>query len=461
VQFVFISLFVIHVHGGNGWYKYLSDAQNTGSTTSQGPNGVLCSSFEITNDFQTPLVTPPIVDADGNIYVSSYNTSQTNVQKTSSNETAQLLWTAVIPYEFRTHMLLDQNHNIWAGSNNCVIIVVRDDGGDNEWESLQIDANCTVPLVGGISQSSDGSMIITRTIDGMYYGIDITQATLNTSAVKWKTQLPFSSSMINDDYGTLVIDPKSTDLAWGTLNNTLFNINLQTGDYSTQTFSFGLGDDLIVSSLVVDAESDRAYFTTESNAIYCVTLSTGNLVWDNRYKTSTFYHRPSTPALSPTSNLLYVVISYTFCAFDSIDGTLLLTIPLEEELNMPLYVAVDSQNQVYFTSETYLYGVDGTTGNVFYKNNTLSLVYMDSAVTIVGNSTLVLQSGAKFMLVTDDASACDESSGSSPTDFSIWIVTSILCLVIVIFTILAIGDLAKRYRNRKYQNIDASDPLVN
>lgn len=452
--FCVICLFEI-VIAGNGWTKYLSDAQNTGSTNLSGPTDDLCQQFVVTNNFSTPLLTPPIVSPDNNLYIASSNISVTTLQKTSINGTPTSIWTAQVPFEFRTHTLLDPSGNTWAGSNNCTIVVIRDQGSSFSKDSLQLSNTCTLPLTGGLSQSSDGSILITRAIDGLYFAIDMKNFPLNSTNILWSKK----NDVVNEtnDFGTLLIDPKNGNMAWGLSNGVLFSVNLLNGTFTQENLDINLKNDIVVSSLVSDPNSGRTYFTTASNQVYCFILSTGELVWQSSYQNETFYHRPSTPALSFNNNVLYIVISYAFCAFDSTNGHIDYTVSLQEERNMPLYVSVDKNDRVYFTSETHLYGIDGSTGKVLYNNDTLGLVYLDSAVTIVGNSALALQSGSQFMILTDQANNCTTDANDSDTDTSdiyIWIVTSILSFFIVAFGILLVADLVRRMRKSSYEELD-------
>eukprot|EP00012_Vannella_robusta_P004291 CAMPEP_0206187774 /NCGR_PEP_ID=MMETSP0166-20121206/3197_1 /ASSEMBLY_ACC=CAM_ASM_000260 /TAXON_ID=95228 /ORGANISM="Vannella robusta, Strain DIVA3 518/3/11/1/6" /LENGTH=140 /DNA_ID=CAMNT_0053603411 /DNA_START=277 /DNA_END=695 /DNA_ORIENTATION=- len=140
-------------------------------------------------------------------------------------------------------MALDPRNTTWAGSDRCNLISVRDNGASYDVQTLQLNKNCSVPFTGGISLSGDGSIAVTRDVEGNYYGVSTTSADLTSADILWQNSLPFGQIGFNDDYGTLLIDPKNHFKAW------------------TETLLFDLGSDLIVSSLVNDADTSRTYFT--------------------------------------------------------------------------------------------------------------------------------------------------------------------------------------------------------
>ena len=437
-----------------GWTKYLSDAQNTCSSNLVGPTGSLCAEIEFNmTDIYSSLTLPPVLSVDGYLFSVSSNSTTSVLQKYDTS-TNSVIWTFSSPYKFTTHMLVDSNNVVWVGSDDCSLINFNETNGVVSSSILQLSSSCNESLTGGLAISN--SMIIARSLDSKYLSVD-TNLFPNDGCVKWVSSVGPLFGYYNN-YGTVLIDPYNDNRGWDVVGNQITSINLQNGTIEQIDMNLNLGNDLITSSIVADPDSGRAYFTTQNNYIYCIDISNSQTpLWSKQFEgsSSTFNHRPSTPALSPDNNRVYVVIDYTFCSFDNVDGTLLYNITLKEENNMPLYLSVDKDEHVYFCSETVLYGIDGNTWDIIYQIDSPDLVYLDSALIISGNSTVTLQSGNRMAILTDLSSSCEDNSSSSSEDQTIfiWIVTSVFCLVIVIFAILFVADLLRKYRQKKYSQL--------
>lgn len=441
------------VMADGGWEQFLADAQNSGwSSGLQGPSSTLCLQTNYTWSANTtqsasPMGSSPLVTTDNLLFYSTSDSSTSTLHKINLTS-GESVWSSTSQFRFRTH-LLRADDVIYVGLDNCEVIAIKDQTNPIVQHSTIMEDVCQSPLVGGLALSSSGDVILARNANGAIYGI----STADLSQL-WTTVAQPEIEM--SSLGTLMIDPNRTDIAWMSANNVISWINTSTGAISQSSIEVNL--DTITSSLVSAAGLTRGYFTTLRNQIYAFDLQNGTILWSyssSRTQTNTIHSRPSPPAISADGQRVYAVMEYNFYALNATDGTFLYNISLASSfLRMPLWLNVDALDQVYFSMNGLLYSIDGPTGTILSQIPLPNFPEAWDVSVLVTNGGVIVQTPTAISLYTDNDCPTVDSE-SSRGDY-VWIVTAIFCFFIVVYTILAVGEALRAFRNRKYSRIEDS-----
>lgn len=439
------------VMADGGWEKFLADAQNSGRSTGlNGPSGALCIQTNATWNANTthsspPIDSGPLVTADNLLFYSTSDSSSSTLNKVNLT-TGDLVWSYTTQFRFRSH-LLRSNNVIWVGLDYCQVAAIQDQGTQTVVHTTTTIANCHGPFVGGLALSSSGEMILARNMNGDIYGI----STQIPPEVKWHA-IPQSDADISS-LGTLMIDPNRTNTAWMGTGNSLFWVDTNTGAISSPPNS--TIPDTITSSLVTASGLSNGYLTTIRNQIYAFDMQNGTIRWFDASRTQTSgtnSHCPP-PAISADGQRVYAILDYSFYAYNATDKAILYNISLASSfLRMPLWLNVDALDQVFFPMNGLLYSIDGPTGTILSQTPLPGSPEAWDVSVLVANGGVIVQTPTAVSFYGDANCPASSGAGSSPGDY-VWIVTGIFCFFIVVFTILAVGEALRTFRNRKYARI--------